>query len=68
MVSYVPVFRLLSAIAKIAFITARIIASLDFISAVHYMIHFMHHFVFDYSFTMGTFEPTNDQLLTSVAS
>ena len=28
-------FRLLYAIAKIVFITARIIASLDFISAVH---------------------------------
>ena len=28
-------FRLLYAIAKIAFITAKIIASLDFISAVH---------------------------------
>ena len=31
-------------IAKIAFITARIIASLDFISSVQYVIHFTHHF------------------------
>ena len=35
----------LYAIAKIAFITARIIASLDFISAVQYMIHFIYHFI-----------------------
>ena len=56
------------AIAKIAFITARIIASLDFISAVHIiMIHFIYHFIVD-SFLMGTLEPTNDQLPTSVAS
>ena len=34
--SNVP-FKLLYAIAKIEFITARIIALLDFISAVHYM-------------------------------
>ena len=33
------------AIAKIAFITARIIVSLDFTSAVHHMIHFIHHFI-----------------------
>ena len=39
------IFRLLLyAIAKIAFITARIIASLDFISAVQYMINFIYHF------------------------
>ena len=37
--------RLTCAIAKIAFKTARIIASLDFISEVQYMIHFTHHFV-----------------------
>ena len=55
-------FRLLYAIVKIAFITAKIIASLDFISAVH-MIHFIYH-----SFLMGPLEPTNDQLPTSVAS
>ena len=35
------VFSLLYTISKIAFITARIIASLDFISAVQYMIHFI---------------------------
>ena len=42
------IFRLLyrlHAIAKIAFIKARIIASLDFISAVQYMIHFLYHFI-----------------------
>ena len=39
-------FRLLSAIAKIAFITTRIIVSLDFISAVQYTIHFIYHFVY----------------------
>ena len=38
-------FRLLCKIAKIAFITARIIASLDFIYAVQCMIHFIYHFV-----------------------
>ena len=32
-------------IAKIAFITARIIVSLDFTSAVHHMIHFIYHFI-----------------------
>ena len=46
-------FRLLYAIAKIAFINARIIASLDFISAVQYMIHFIYHFIVD-SFLTGT--------------
>ena len=35
-------FRLLYAVAKIASITARIIALLDFLSAVQYMIHFYH--------------------------
>ena len=30
------------------FVTARIIASLDFISAVQYMIHFINHFVHTY--------------------
>ena len=35
----------LYAIAKLPFITARIIASLDFMSAVQYMIHFVYHFV-----------------------
>ena len=41
-------FRLLYTIAKIAFITARIIiAPLDFISAIQYMVHFIHvyHFI-----------------------
>ena len=39
-------FRLLYAIAKIALISARIIASLDFVSAVHwYMMHFIDHFI-----------------------
>ena len=38
-------FKLLYAIAKIAFITARIISSLDFISAVQYMIPFIYHFI-----------------------
>ena len=33
------------AIAKIAFITARIIVLLDLISAVQYVIHFIYHFV-----------------------
>ena len=33
----------LDTIAKIAFITATIIASLDFISTVHYMIDFLYH-------------------------
>ena len=37
--------EVLYAIAKIAFITARIIASLDFVSTVHYMINFTYHFV-----------------------
>ena len=36
---------LLYAIAKIATITARIIALLDFVSAVQYMIHFIYNFV-----------------------
>ena len=57
---------LLYAIAKIAFITARIIASLGFISAVH-MIHFIYHFIVD-SFLTALLELTNDQLPTSVAS
>ena len=35
----------MEAIAKIAFITARIIALLDFISAVQYMIHFVYNSV-----------------------
>ena len=35
----------MDAIAKIAFITARIIVLLDFISAAQYMIHFIYHFV-----------------------
>ena len=39
------VIRLLYAIAKIAFITARIIASLDFMSPVQYMIPFIYHFI-----------------------
>ena len=39
--------RLLYAIAKISFITARIIAALDFISAVHYMIHVIYLFIVD---------------------
>ena len=30
-------------IAKIAFISATVIASLDFISAVQYMVHFIYH-------------------------
>ena len=38
-------FRLLSAIAKIAFITVRITASLDFRFTVQYMIHFINHFI-----------------------
>ena len=42
-------FRLLYAIAKIASITARIIALLDFISAVQDMIHFIYHFVHLYT-------------------
>ena len=33
-------FRVLYAVAKTAFITARIIASLDFVSAVQYTIYF----------------------------
>ena len=37
--------RLLYAIPKIAFITTRIVPSLDFISAVQFMIHFIYHFV-----------------------
>ena len=39
------ILAFMDAIAKIAFITARIIALLDFISAVQYMIHFIYHFV-----------------------
>ena len=39
------ILAVMDAIAKIAFITARIIALLDFISAVQYMIHFIYHFV-----------------------
>ena len=38
-------FRLLYAIAKIASITARIIALLHFISAVQYMMNCIYHFV-----------------------
>ena len=38
-------FSLLYAIAKIASITAKIIALLDSISAVQYMIHFIYYFV-----------------------
>ena len=38
-------FRLLYAIAKIASITARIIALLDFISTVQYMMNCIYHFV-----------------------
>ena len=57
-------FRLLYAIAKIAFITARIIASLDFIYAAPYMIHLIYHFIVD-SFLTETLEPTNDQWLHS---
>ena len=38
-------FRLLYAFAKIASVTARIMASLDFISAVQYVIHFIYHFI-----------------------
>ena len=59
-------FRLLYAIVKIAFITAKIIVSLDFISAVH-MIHFIYHFIID-SFLTRPLEPTNDKFPTSVAS
>ena len=40
------------AIAEIAFITARIIASLDFICAVRYMIHFIYHFVLSFKFCL----------------
>ena len=39
------IFRLPCPIAKIAFITARIIPPLYFISPVQYMIHFIYHFV-----------------------
>ena len=39
--------KLLYAIAKISFITSRIIAALDFISAVHYMIHFIYLLIVD---------------------
>ena len=35
------ILAVMDAIAKIAFITPRIIALLDFISAVQYMIHFI---------------------------
>ena len=52
---------------EIVFITARIIALLDFISAVQYVIHFIYHFIVD-SLLTGKLEPTNDQLLTSVSS
>ena len=48
-------------------ITARIIASLDFISAFQSMIHFIYHFIVD-SFITGTLKPTNDQIPMSVAS
>ena len=50
----------MKAIAKIAFKTARIIALLDFLSAVHYMIYFIYQFIVD-SILTGTLEPTNDQ-------
>ena len=50
-------------------ITARIIASLDYVSAVQYMIHFNLCIIsFVDSFVTGRFQPTNDQLPTSVAS
>ena len=39
------ILTVMDAIAKIEFITARIIALLDFISAVQYMIPFIYHFV-----------------------
>ena len=39
------ILAVMDAIAKIEFITTRIIALLDFISAVQYMIHFIYHFV-----------------------
>ena len=45
-------------------IAARMIA---IISAVQNMVRFICHFIVD-SFIMGTFEPRNDQLPTSVAS
>ena len=44
-----------------------VIALLDFISAVHYMIHFIYQFIVD-SILMGTLEPKKHQLPTSVAS
>ena len=40
-------FRLLYAIVKIGFVTAKIVASLDFISAVR-MIHLIYHFIFKF--------------------
>ena len=60
-------FRLLYAIAKIVFITVRIIASFDFISAVHIiMIHFIYHFIIDL-FPTGTLEPTNDHSAPNIS-
>ena len=49
-------------IAKIGSITMRIIASLDFTSAVQYNYDLFHiyHFIID-SFLTETLEPTNDQ-------
>ena len=58
-------FRLLCAIAKIAFITARIIASLDFISAVHILIHFMYHFIVDSLIHCSSREHWNPQMTSS---
>ena len=39
------ILAVMDAIAKIEFTTTTIIALLDFISAVQYMIHFIYHFV-----------------------
>ena len=61
------IFSLFYAVVKIAFINARIIVSLDYISAVQYVVHFIYHFV-RCLLIRGTFELTNDQLPSSVAS
>ena len=51
---------------QIAFSTAKITASLDFVSTVQYMIYFIFHFIVDW-FLTGILETTNHQLPTSVA-
>ena len=45
-----------------AFITARIIASLDFISAVQYMIHFICPFISNYPIHTEIFAPKSNEI------